>query len=70
MIEDKYDEALKDIEVAIESKAGKTDLDNVKADQLVHANQIVGLACELSNLNKKQIDMIAKEPQEKQAREK
>ena len=69
MIEDKYDEKLRDIEVAIESKADKTDLDNVKADQLVHTNQIAGLARDVSNLNKK-IDMLAKEPQEKQAREK
>ena len=49
MIQEKYDEKLKDIEVAIESKAYKTDLNNVKADQLVHANQIAGLARDVSN---------------------
>ena len=40
-----------DLEIEIEAKADKTDLDNVKANQLVHANQVAGLALNVSNLN-------------------
>lgn len=63
-IETKYDAKFVEFETKIETKADKSDVDNIKAEQITQKNDIQGLANDIAQLRDR-IDLLRNEPNEK-----